>query len=69
MITEDHFKQIETIIIKGLECPDLLSEWEHGFLSEWTDKLDAYHMSVRISDKQQAIFDKIENKLKKAGVL
>ena len=69
MITEEHFKQIETITAKGLDCPDLLSAWEYDFLNEWVDKLDTYNNQVRISDKQQVIFDRIETKLKKAGEL
>jgi len=69
MITDEHFKQIDTIVAKGLDCTDLLNEWEHGFVSEWADKLETYGTSVRISDKQQVIFDRIEGKLKKAGEL
>jgi len=69
MVTEEHFKQIDEITAKGLDCVDLLSEWEHGFLSEWADKLATYQLNIRISDKQQSIFDRIESKLKKAGEL
>lgn len=68
MITEDHFAELDALLKKCLEHDNLLSDWENDFISQFVDKLEEYGESLRISDKQQQIFSRIEEKLKKLGV-
>lgn len=69
MITEDHLKELDQLIAAGVDADDILSEWEQGFISEWADKLETYQTNLRVSDKQQAIFDRLRVKLEKEGRL
>lgn len=69
MITEEHYQELDKLLKVCVENEDLLSDWENGFVSEWCDKLDAYATSVRVTDKQQAIFDKLKTKMEKEGLL
>ena len=69
MITEEHFQELDKLLSKCQEFEHLLNDWENGFASEWTDKLATYGTHVRVSDKQQQVFDRISEKLSKHGVL
>ena len=69
MITDDHYKELDELLKAAVENEDELSDWENAFVSEWIDKLAVYQTNVRISDKQQAVLDRIEDKLKKKGLL
>ena len=68
MITEEHFQELDKLLKTCMENEELLNEWEQGFVSEWCDKLETYQTTVRVSDKQQAIFDRLKSKMEKAGV-
>jgi len=68
MITEDHKRSLDLLLKKCLEHDDLLSEWENDYVSDFVDKLEKYGETLNVSDKQQAIFDRIEKKLDDAGV-
>lgn len=69
MITEEHYQQLDKLLKAAVENENELSEWEQGFVSEWCDKIETYSTRVRITDKQQAVLDRIEGKLKKKGLL
>lgn len=69
MITEEHKAQLDKILSKCVDHPELLTEWERDFMSEFIDKLEKYGVDIRISDKQQGIFDRVEKKLTDGGVL
>lgn len=68
MITEDHVKELNRLFGKCVDHDDILSTWENTFISEFIEKLDKYGDGIRISEKQQAVIDKIELKLRSAGV-
>ena len=69
MITEEYCEDLQQIIFVGISCEDVLTKWEVDFLSEFKDRLETYQEKIKISDKQQAVLDRIEKKLKDAGEL
>lgn len=69
MITEDHRKQLDQLLTKCVEHDNLLSDWENSFVSDFIDKLEEYQEKILVSRKQQAIFDRLAEKLEKAGVM
>jgi DNA phosphorothioation-dependent restriction protein DptG len=69
MITEEHYQELDKLLKACVDNEEHLSDWENNFVNEWCDKLDTYGTSVRISDKQQVIFDRMEEKLSKKGCL
>jgi ribosome assembly protein YihI (activator of Der GTPase) len=68
MITEDHKKSLDALLKKCLDHDDLLSEWENDYVSDFVDKLEKYGEQLNISEKQNAIFERIEKKLEDAGI-
>ena len=69
MITEDHYRELDHLLKVCVENPALLNDWENDFISDWVDKIEEWETKVNISDKQQAIFDRIRLKLQNAGEL
>ena len=67
MITEEHRRLLDSLLVKCLEHDDLLSEWEQQFVSDFTEKLEKHGEALVVSAKQQGIFDRLEEKLAKAG--
>ncbi len=67
MITDEHLGEINDIIDRALKNPELLNKFETDFVSEWNDRLVMHGARVRISDKQQYVFDRILLKLDKAA--
>ena len=68
MITEDHAKELDLLLKRCLDNDDQLSEWENSFVSDFVDRLGKYGEKLNLSPKQQAVLDRIDEKLKKAGV-
>lgn len=69
MITDDHFNELDKTVKAAIENPELLSDWENDFCSDFADKLGKYGADIRISDKQHAVFERIKDKLEKEGAL
>lgn len=69
MITEDHFEELDVMLKKAQENEDLFSEWENDFINDWAGKMGEGNLNLRVSDKQQVVFDRIKTKLEKAGEL
>ena len=69
MITEDHYKELEKVMSLAVENDHLFSEWEQAFISDWADKLNQYKEKIKISDKQQGVLDRIEEKLRRDCLL
>lgn len=69
MITDDHYKELDQLFKTCLDHDDALSVWEQAFISDFVDKFEEYGTDIRISDKQQAILDRIRDKLVKEGHL
>lgn len=68
MITDAHKEQLDKLMSRAIDNDHLLSDWENAFVSDFVERLEQYGTSLRVSDKQQAIFDRIDEKLNKAGV-
>lgn len=69
-MTEDQYELVEKIISKAVEEGDAyLTEWEMEFVNSTADRLEKYQEGTLFSDKQTAVIEKIEKKLKEAGVL
>ena len=51
------------IILDGLDHPELLSEWECGFIASLAEKDENYELS----DKQKEALRKIEHKIAVGG--
>ncbi len=68
MITEDHKNELDALLKKCLDNDDLLSQWENDYVSDFTDKLAKYGEKLNISEKQNAVFERIRKKLEDAGV-
>ena len=69
MITQEHFDELDKLLKAAVENPELLSEWENDFASDWVDKLGEKETKVVVSDKQQGIFDRMRSKLERGGAL
>lgn len=69
MITEDHKRELDKLFSACLEHDDLLSQWENDFISQFVDKLEKYGEGLKLSDKQQAVLDRIEMKLRQEGAI
>lgn len=69
MITEDHRKELETLFSGCQENDNLLSEWERTFVGDFTNRLAEHQEQINVSVKQQAILDRLTEKLKKAGIV
>ena len=51
------------IILDGLDHPELLSEWECGFIASLAEKDEDFELS----DKQKEVLRKIEHKIAAGG--
>ena len=69
MITEDHYEELDRLLKMCVENSDILSQWEHDYVHDWVEKLSEKGTSAIISDKQQAVFDRLQLKLEKEGLL
>lgn len=65
MITEEHLEQLNDVIERALNNSELLNQFESNFVEEWFDLLEMHGTRVRVSDKQQYVFDRILTKLEK----
>ena len=68
MITEEHLKELDALLKRCLDNDDALSQWENDFVSDFVDRIAKYKENTNVSSKQQAVLDRIEEKLNKAGV-
>ncbi len=68
MITTEHKEQLEDIIARAEQNPDLLSKFESDFIIDFAERLSTYGEHVMVSSKQQGVFDKILLKLEKHDV-
>lgn len=65
MITDEHLEQLNDLIERATNNSELLSKFENDFVGEWFDLLERQGTRVRVSDKQQYVFDRINLKLEK----
>lgn len=67
MITDDHLAELDKLLARCVEHDNLLSDWENSFVSDFVDRLAAHQERLLVSAKQQAILDRLDEKLAKAG--
>jgi hypothetical protein len=63
MITEAHLASIDKLLKQCLDNDEKLSEWEYEFVCDMAQKVEHYGTDMRISDKQQEIFDRLDHKV------
>lgn len=68
MVTEEHLAQLNSIIDRALANQDLLNNFQIKFITEWVDRLEVQGDRVRVSDKQQWVFDEILKRLETNNV-
>lgn len=69
MITEEHKAQLDALLKACLDNDDKLTQWENDYVSDFTNRLSQWGEKLNVSEKQVAIFERLEKKLKDAGVL
>jgi hypothetical protein len=58
----DDFDRVREIL-KDAESSTRLSDWEQNFLDDLRDRVLRYGDATRMSDKQMAVIDRIEQRL------
>jgi len=69
MITSEHLAELDEVLALAVENDDVLSDWERDFVSDFVNRLEEHQEKIKISPKQQAILDRVAEKLRKAGIL
>lgn len=67
MITEDHLQELVELLARAHANEGKLNDFERSWISEWEDKITTYGVATKISENQQRVFDRIDDKLKKHG--
>jgi len=62
MLSADDRKSLDWILSKAQSAPENLSEWEHGFVDDMTDRLDKQGDRMTVSDPQWDILERIREK-------
>lgn len=64
MLPQIELTRYQKICLNGLINDDVLTDFDRGFLTDFTEKLDKYKRHTYISDKQEEQFDRIEKYLR-----
>lgn len=64
LLPEVVFKRYRTIVYHGITNGGLLTDFDAGFLLDYSEKFKRYKRHTFVSDAQEAQFDRIEDYLK-----
>jgi hypothetical protein len=65
MITEEEQEKLEHIINHVSDYFNNISEWEQKFMTDIRNKYERYTLNLRLSPKQWAVLEKIDEKCEK----
>jgi hypothetical protein len=63
MITDHHYQDLVALVEKCQLLDSRLTDWEYTFISDLAVKLDDHGEDIRISDKQQAVLERLRAKV------
>lgn len=62
-IEKYEYLRLQTILSDAQDQTWKFTPWELSFIESWTEKLEKYRHNVDLSEKQEAIFKRLEEKL------
>lgn len=63
-VVDTELKRLDSILNEAGDNEERLSEWERGFVADLVERREKYKETTRVSPKQWAILERIEEKLR-----
>lgn len=65
LMPESDYKRMQAVVNNGLANPDLLTDWDVKFLTDFQDRFERFKRQTFVSEAQSDQFTRLEDMLQK----